>query len=200
MWRRVREPPVRVLPTPVAAQTCALCGCGCGHLCVCVACAVLLSAALCAVVVRAPVTGSYAEPLQSDENSESWDAFLKDPHTDRLSANRQRQMNYDYAQNKFCPASALPGFVNHQSERNDAASLAGAFAWKYAARVRLVACGFTRVARKGECVLGGGGGGGRAACVWMPVRFACMHEHTRAPAAMRVRPMLAGFRRKIVRV
>lgn len=32
------------------------------------------------------VAGSYAEPLQSDENSESWDAMLMDPHTDRLSA------------------------------------------------------------------------------------------------------------------
>jgi hypothetical protein len=38
------------------------------------------------------VAGSYAEPLQSDENSESWPAFLMDPHTDRLSANRQRQV------------------------------------------------------------------------------------------------------------
>jgi hypothetical protein len=35
------------------------------------------------------------------------------------------QMNYDYAQNKFCPPSALPGFMNHQSERDGAASLAG---------------------------------------------------------------------------
>ncbi len=69
------------------------------------------------------VTGSYAEPLQSDENPESWSAFLMDPHTDRLSANRQRQMNYDYAQSKLCQYSAMPGFMSHQTERQGCASL-----------------------------------------------------------------------------
>jgi hypothetical protein len=46
-----------------------------------------------------------------------------DPHTDRLSANRQRQMNYDYAQSKLCQYSAMPGFMNHQTERQGCASL-----------------------------------------------------------------------------
>ena len=38
-------------------------------------------------------TGSYAEPLQSDEQPESWHAFTPDLHTARLTANRMREMN-----------------------------------------------------------------------------------------------------------
>lgn len=63
------------------------------------------------------VAGSYAEPLQTDEGPYSWPAAVLDPHTDRQSGNRQRLMNYDYAQSKFCPPSAMPGFMNHQSDR-----------------------------------------------------------------------------------
>jgi hypothetical protein len=43
-------------------------------------------------------TGSYAEPLQTDEGPYSWNAYLLDPHTDRQSANRERQMSYVYSQ------------------------------------------------------------------------------------------------------
>lgn len=43
-------------------------------------------------------TGSYAEPLQSDEGPYSFNAYLLDPHTDRQSANRERQMSYVYGQ------------------------------------------------------------------------------------------------------
>ena len=53
--------------------------------------------------------GSYAEPLQGDEGPYSWPAYVWDPHTDRQSANRQRQMSYLYAQAMFCPPSAMPG-------------------------------------------------------------------------------------------
>ena len=55
-------------------------------------------------------TGSYAEPLQSDEQPESWHAFTPDLHTARLTANRMREMNFDYRMNKLCPAArpALP--------------------------------------------------------------------------------------------
>eukprot|EP00698_Gefionella_okellyi_P001369 TRINITY_DN11315_c0_g1_i1.p1 TRINITY_DN11315_c0_g1~~TRINITY_DN11315_c0_g1_i1.p1 ORF type:complete len:1142 (-),score=234.82 TRINITY_DN11315_c0_g1_i1:23-3307(-) len=63
------------------------------------------------------VAGSYAEPLQSDEEAESWNAYLWDPHTDRENANRVRQMNYLYAQMMFCPQSAMPGFVHHNTDR-----------------------------------------------------------------------------------
>ena len=39
--------------------------------------------------------------LQSDEQTESWQAFVQDIHIDRTDGNRQRQMNYDYAQSKL---------------------------------------------------------------------------------------------------
>jgi hypothetical protein len=36
--------------------------------------------------------GSYAEPMQSDEQPESWQAVVPDPSTDRCSANHVRRM------------------------------------------------------------------------------------------------------------
>ena len=35
----------------------------------------------------------------------------------RADGNRQRQMNYDYAQSKLCQPSAMPGFFHHNSDR-----------------------------------------------------------------------------------
>lgn len=64
-------------------------------------------------------TGSYAEPLQSDEQPESWVAFTPDLHTARLTANRMREMNFDYRMNKLCPAATAPGFFSHQSDMLD---------------------------------------------------------------------------------
>ena len=61
--------------------------------------------------------GSYAEPLQSDEQTTSWTAFIQDIHIDRTDGNRQREMNYDYAQNKLCQPSAMPGFFHHNTDR-----------------------------------------------------------------------------------
>jgi len=61
--------------------------------------------------------GSYAEPLQSDEQTTSWTAYTRDPHIDRTDGNRQREMNYDYAQSKFCQPSAMPGFLSHNTDR-----------------------------------------------------------------------------------
>ena len=55
--------------------------------------------------------GSYAEPLQSDEQTTSWTAYVQDIHIDRTDGNRQREMNYDYAQSKLCQPSAMPGFM-----------------------------------------------------------------------------------------
>ena len=63
--------------------------------------------------------GSYAEPLQSDEQTTSWTAFVQDIHIDRTDANRQRQMAYDYAQSKLCQPSAMPGFMHHNTDRGD---------------------------------------------------------------------------------
>jgi hypothetical protein len=63
--------------------------------------------------------GSYAEPLQSDEQTTSWEAYVQDVHIDRGDANRQRQMNYDYAQSKLCQPSAMPGFFHHNIDRGD---------------------------------------------------------------------------------
>lgn len=61
--------------------------------------------------------GSYAEPLQSDEQTTSWTAYVQDMHIDRTDGNRQRQMNYDYANNKLCQPSAMPGFFSHNTDR-----------------------------------------------------------------------------------
>jgi hypothetical protein len=61
--------------------------------------------------------GSYAEPLQSDEQTTSWTAYVPDVHIDRTDGNRQRQMNYDYAQSKLCQPSAMPGFMHHNTDR-----------------------------------------------------------------------------------
>lgn len=43
--------------------------------------------------------------------------LLQDLHIDRTDGNRQRQMNYDYAQSKLCQPSAMPGFMHHNSDR-----------------------------------------------------------------------------------
>jgi len=61
-------------------------------------------------------TGTYAEPIQSDEQPESWRAFTPDLHTARLTANRMRQMNYDYRYAKLCPMATAPGFFSHQTD------------------------------------------------------------------------------------
>jgi hypothetical protein len=72
------------------------------------------------------VTGSYAEPIQSDEQPESWAAFTPDLHTARLTANKMRQENFDYRYNKLCPPERAPGFYSHQS---DMLNSSGARAW-----------------------------------------------------------------------
>lgn len=60
---------------------------------------------------------SYAEPLMSDEQPASWKFYEPDLHTDRLAANRQREVAWDYRMKEFCPAEALPGFAFHQTDR-----------------------------------------------------------------------------------
>lgn len=65
--------------------------------------------------------GSYAEPLMSDENSESWSSSIQiaDIHTDRVAGNHLRDVNYAFKQGSFCPPAAVPGFFSHQTERSD---------------------------------------------------------------------------------
>ena len=62
--------------------------------------------------------GGYAEPLMSDEQPGSWMFYETDLKTDRLSANRERQVAWDYRQLEFCPAELLPGFAFHQTDRD----------------------------------------------------------------------------------
>lgn len=66
------------------------------------------------------VAGSYAEPLMTDENAQTWggQSLLGDPRTDRMSANRVRHMNLLYANELFAPVSAMPGFAFHQTDRS----------------------------------------------------------------------------------
>jgi hypothetical protein len=62
--------------------------------------------------------GTYAEPLMSDEQPGSWMFYEADLHTDRLSANRQRQIAWQYRQLEFAPADVIPGFAFHQTDRD----------------------------------------------------------------------------------
>jgi len=62
--------------------------------------------------------GSYPHPSLTDEQPESFKAF-PDLHTDRVSANRQRFAAWVYSVERFAPPEIMPGFITHQSERND---------------------------------------------------------------------------------
>ena len=62
--------------------------------------------------------GTYAEPLMSDEQPGSWMFYEADLHTDRLSANEERFVSWNYRQLEFCPPETLPGFAFHQTDRD----------------------------------------------------------------------------------
>ena len=64
------------------------------------------------------LAGSYPHPTLTDEQPESFKAF-PDLHTDRVSANRQRFAAWTYRVERFTPPEIMPGFITHQSERND---------------------------------------------------------------------------------
>ncbi len=64
------------------------------------------------------LAGSYPHPSLTDEQPESFKAF-PDLHTDRVSANRQRFAAWVYRIERFTPPEIMPGFITHQSERND---------------------------------------------------------------------------------
>ncbi len=62
--------------------------------------------------------GSYPHPSLTDEQPESFKAF-PDLHTDRVSADRQRFAAWTYSVERLTPPEIMPGFITHQSERND---------------------------------------------------------------------------------
>ena len=64
------------------------------------------------------LAGTYPHPTLTDEQPESFKAF-PDLHTDRVSANRQRFAAWTYRVERFAPPEIMPGFITHQSERND---------------------------------------------------------------------------------
>ena len=53
----------------------------------------------------------------SDEQPASWAFYEADLHTDRLAANKQRQVAKSY-RDAYCPNDALPGFAFHQTDRD----------------------------------------------------------------------------------
>eukprot|EP01051_Picozoa_sp_SAG22_P006239 SAG22_NODE_402_length_11035_cov_6.315929_2_plen_473_part_00 len=61
--------------------------------------------------------GTTAEPLMSDEQPQSWMFVEADIHTDRLIANKQRAVSWDYRQMELCPMELMPGFFSHQTSR-----------------------------------------------------------------------------------
>jgi hypothetical protein len=65
------------------------------------------------------LAGTYPHPTLTDEQPESFKAF-QDLHTDRVSADRQRFAAWTYRIERFAPPEIVPGFITHQSERNDA--------------------------------------------------------------------------------
>jgi hypothetical protein len=65
------------------------------------------------------LAGSYPHPLVSDEQPESFPAF-PDLHWSRVSADRQRRSSWYYRQGCFAPVEIMPGYMTHQTPRNDA--------------------------------------------------------------------------------
>ena len=64
------------------------------------------------------LAGSYPHPTMSDEQPESFVAF-PDLHFDRVSADRQRFTAWLYRNHEFAPSEIVPGFMTHQTPRND---------------------------------------------------------------------------------
>ena len=68
------------------------------------------------------LAGSYPHPTVPDDRPESFKPFPA-LHTDRVSANRQRFAAWTYRVERFAPPEIMPGFITHQSERNDEKSV-----------------------------------------------------------------------------
>ncbi len=64
------------------------------------------------------LAGSYPHPTSTDEQPESFVSF-PDLKLDRVSADRERYTAYRYRNYEFAPSEIVPGFVTHQTGRND---------------------------------------------------------------------------------
>lgn len=64
------------------------------------------------------LAGSYPHPTSTDEQPESFVPF-PDLHFDRVSADRERYTAYRYRIRDFCPPELMPGYIAHQTPRND---------------------------------------------------------------------------------
>jgi hypothetical protein len=62
--------------------------------------------------------GSYAEPIQGDENPETYGIIAPSLHTDHVAADDLRRTTYNYRQYNFAPPARTPGFIGHQTERS----------------------------------------------------------------------------------
>ncbi|MCX6344095.1 MAG: hypothetical protein NT018_03345 [Armatimonadetes bacterium] len=77
------------------------------------------------------VGGSYPHPFGGDEQPGSFRARA-DLHTDRLSANHIRWVNWRYRMENFCPPEMVPGYMTHQTQRSDAAGKMHRDPWRRA--------------------------------------------------------------------
>jgi hypothetical protein len=64
------------------------------------------------------VAGTYPHPLASDEQPESFRSF-PDLHWDRGSADRERRIAWWYRMTQLTPVEIMPGYMTHQTGRND---------------------------------------------------------------------------------
>lgn len=64
------------------------------------------------------LAGSYPHPTSTDEQPESFVSF-PDLKLDRVSADRERYTAYRYRDYEFAPSEIVPGFITHQTGRND---------------------------------------------------------------------------------
>jgi hypothetical protein len=65
------------------------------------------------------LAGTYPHPLMSDEQPGSFNA-IPDLSTDRVTAGRQRWVAWRLMTRDFTPVEIRPGFITHQTQRNDA--------------------------------------------------------------------------------
>jgi len=64
------------------------------------------------------VAGTYPHPFGGDEQPGSFRA-RPDLHTDRLSANHMRNVDWNYRMQNFLPVEITPGYFTHQTQRSD---------------------------------------------------------------------------------
>jgi hypothetical protein len=64
------------------------------------------------------LAGNYPHPTMNDEQPESFVSF-PDLKLDRVSADRERYTAYRYRNYEFAPAEIIPGFITHQTARNN---------------------------------------------------------------------------------